>query len=329
MHTSSHPVVILVGNAAPELDADLRARYRVLDCPLAATERRTFCEQYGSVATIAVVVHRALFEADLIAALPQLRLVANLGVGYDNVDVAAAHRAGIIVTHTPGVLDDAVAELAVGLVLACLRHIPASDRYVRDGRWTTEGAMPLTGQLSGRTVGILGLGRIGRAVAERLDPFRCTIRYHSRRPVPDAPYAYVGNVLSLAEGADVLVVAAPASPGAAPLVDRHTLRALGPEGVLINIARGAVVDETAMTDLLLSGELGGAGLDVYRDEPHVPQALLDLEQVVLLPHVGSATSETRRAMAELLVQNIEHFVSSGSALTPVPDGQDAAVRATS
>jgi len=301
----SPTAVLLVGPTSPWLDAGLRASYDVVERP-------------GPDVTIAVVTGRSGFGPDLLDALPSLRLVANLGVGYDNVDVREARHRGVLVSNTPGVLDDAVAELAIGLVLATLRTLPAADRYVRAGRWVSEGAFPLQRQLSGMTVGILGLGRIGTAVADRLAGFRCRIVYHSRRPVPGSEQEYVDSPVALAELADVLVVTVPATPGAGPIVDRSVLEALGAEGVLVNVSRGSVVDEVALVELLTNRRLGGAGLDVYAHEPQVPDELLALDNVVLLPHVGSATTATRKSMADLLLANVASFVADGTLITPVP-----------
>lgn len=301
----NRPVVLRVGPPSPWLDATLRESYDVVEQPRADV-------------TVAVVTQLTEFGMDRFDALPALGLVANLGVGYDNVDLRAARERGVQVSNTPGVLNDAVAELTVGLVLGTLRNLPGADRYVRAGRWVAEGAFPLQRQLFGATVGILGLGRIGTAVAERLNPFGCHIAYHSRRPVPGTEHEYVDSPVALARLADVLIVTVPADATAGPIVDRPVLQALGPDGVLVNVARGSVVDEAALVEMLLDGSLGGAGLDVYRDEPLVPQELLQLDNVVLLPHVGSATTPTRRAMGELLLANVASFCADGSLVTPVP-----------
>ncbi|WP_278256432.1 2-hydroxyacid dehydrogenase [Nocardioides convexus] len=236
--------------------------------------------------------------ADLIAALPRLGVIVNHGVGYDNIDIPACLERGILVSHTPGVLDDAVAETALGLLIATRRRMVEADRFVRQGRWPEAGAFPLTGQVAGSTVGILGLGRIGRRLAEILLALGCTVSYHSRHEVPGVPYTYAPSARDLAAGVDNLVAIVPGGPATDGLVGRAVLDALGPDGVLVNVARGSVVDEDALVAALQEGRLGAAGLDVYAHEPEVPAALTALDNVVLLPHVGSGTEETRAAMRE-------------------------------
>jgi len=314
---AARTVVLLAGHPAPWLDDGLRRAYDVVALPPDEPSRTAVLAREGDRVDVLAVTGATGVDDALLAALPRLGLVANLGVGYDNVDVAAAHRRGVIVSNTPDVLTDAVAELTVGLALATVRRLAAADRYVRDGRWAADGAFPLTGQLGGSRVGVLGLGRIGRAVAERLSGFGCVVAYHSRREVAGVPYRYAGSPRALAASVDVLVVTVPAGAETHRIVDRAVLEALGPDGVLVNVARGSVVDEAALVELLVEGRLGGAGLDVYVDEPHVPEALLGLDSVVLLPHVGSATVPTRRAMADLVLANVAAFVRTGSAVTPV------------
>jgi lactate dehydrogenase-like 2-hydroxyacid dehydrogenase len=249
-------------------------------------------------------------------ALPDLRAVVNFGVGYDNVDVAEATRRGVVVSNTPDVLTDAVADLSVALVIDVLRGISAAERWLRRGEWAAGGRFPLTRDVRGATVGILGLGRIGRAVGERLEVFGAEIAYHSRRP-KDVAWTYLESPVALAEASDVLVVLTPGGEGTEHLVDAKVLDALGPEGYLVNVARGSVVDEDALVAALEEGRIAGAGLDVFADEPHVPTALLEREDVVLLPHVGSATVQTREAMARLVLDNIEAFLERGELVTPV------------
>lgn len=246
-------------------------------------------------------------KAELIEALPKLEIIACFGVGYDGVDVDAARRHGVIVTNTPDVLTDCVADLTLSLLLAVARRICAADRYVRAGRWL-QGPMPLASKVGGKTCGIVGLGRIGSAVAKRAEAFGMRIAYHGPRSKKNVPYRYYPSLTQLARDADYLVLTAPGGPETRHLVDAAVIDALGPEGTLINVARGSVVDEAALVDALKSGRLGAAGLDVYEHEPQVPETLMALENVVLLPHVGSATRETRAAMGELTVANLRaHF----------------------
>jgi len=256
-------------------------------------------------------------DAALIDALPKLEIISNFGVGYDAVDVARARARNIIITNTPDVLNDDVADLAIGLMLDVSRQLVLADRYVREGTWQQRGPMPLTRCVGGKTVGVLGLGRIGRAFAHRAEAMNCRVVYHNRRPRDDVSYTYVDSPRALAEASDFLVVITPGGPDTAQLVNREVLEALGPEGILINVARGSVVDEAALVATLREGTLGGAGLDVYADEPNVPAALLDMDNVVLLPHVGSATVETRAAMADLVVNNLRAHFAGNPPLTPV------------
>ncbi|PTD27173.1 2-hydroxyacid dehydrogenase [Sphingomonas fennica] len=256
-------------------------------------------------------------DAATIDRCPDLALIAVCAVGYDKVDVAHARARGIAVTNTPDVLTEDTADTAIALMFAVYRRVALYDRYVRDGRWEKEGPPPLARKLTGRRIGILGLGRIGSAIAKRCAPFAGEIAYHSRTPVPGAPYRYAADTVALAAGVDVLVVATPGGKGTAGLVDRAVLDALGPDGTLINIARGSVVDEDALVAALAEGRLGAAGLDVFAHEPHVPEALLAMENVVLLPHQGSATVETRKAMADLVIANVEAFFAGKPLLTPV------------
>ncbi|MCJ2033973.1 2-hydroxyacid dehydrogenase [Methylobacterium sp. J-068] len=261
---------------------------------------------------------QAPVDRTLIQRLPNLAVIASLGVGYDTIDTAAAAERGIIVTHTPDVLTDEVADLALGLLLATVRQIPQADRYLRGGHWPRQ-TYPLTPTLRGRTVGILGLGRIGRAIARRLEGFGVAIAYHGRRPQTDVPYAYHPTLLGLAEAADVLLVVAPGGPETTGLVDAAVLEALGPEGIVVNVARGSVIDEAALIQALRSGAILGAGLDVFAREPHVPPELIAMDHVVLLPHVGSASVQTRAAMGQLVVDNLVAFFDGRGPLTPVPE----------
>ncbi len=249
---------------------------------------------------------------------PKLQIVSNFGVGYDSIDAAWAGEHGLVVTNTPGVLDEEVADTALGLVLAAVRQLPAAERHLRAGRWIA-GAFPLSPTLRGRTVGIVGLGRIGKAVARRAEAFGLAIAYHGRNPQPGVPYPYHPTLVGLAEACDILVVITPGGPETRNLVGAEALRALGPNGILINVARGSVVDEEALIEALRSKTILGAGLDVFVDEPKVPQALLDLDHVVLLPHVGSASRHTRDAMGQLVVDNILSWMAGRPPLTPVAE----------
>jgi len=308
--------VLKVGPLKPSLTQTLADRYSALDLPM-DDARTEFLAEYGATVTAAVTSGRTGVDADLMAALPNLRAIVNFGVGYDTTDVDAATARGIGVSNTPEVLDDCVADTAVGLLIDTLRGFAAADRYVRAGRWVGEGNFPLTRKVSGARVGILGLGRIGSAIARRLDGFGCVISYHNRNAVAGSAYRYVSTLVELARDVDVLVVAAAGGAGTRGLVGRDVLEALGPNGYLINVARGSVVDEDALVEMLRAGALAGAGLDVFVDEPRVPEALLHLDNVVLLPHVGSGTVETRADMESLTLTNLDEFLSAGTLTTPV------------
>ncbi|MGH7019881.1 MAG: 2-hydroxyacid dehydrogenase [Brevundimonas sp.] len=273
--------------------------------------------EQAETATAYVVFGGSPASAELIDALPKLKLIAVHGVGYDGVDVAHARSRGVVVTNTPDVLTEDVADLALALTLNTLRALPLAEQHLRDGHWAAGERAPLTRRASGRRYGILGLGRIGAAIARRLEPLGGSIAYHSRRPVAGVPYAYHDSARSLAEVVDVLIIATPGGPTTDKLVDAEVLAALGPDGVLINIARGGVVDEDALIAALNQDHLFGAGLDVFAHEPNVPQALLDHPRCVLTPHVGSATIETRAAMAGLVVENLLAVLSDRPAITPV------------
>ncbi|ODT83505.1 MAG: hydroxyacid dehydrogenase [Pelagibacterium sp. SCN 64-44] len=246
-------------------------------------------------------------QADLMDKLPNLEIIASFGVGYDNIDVAAAKARNIRVTNTPDVLNDAVAEFAVGLMIALARRIPQGDRFVREGKWL-HGGFGLYSELTGKSVGILGLGRIGKEIATRLQAMKMRVVYHGRHQQPNQPYVYYDKLEDMARDCDWLVVIAPGGKGTEGIVSRQVLEQLGPQGYLVNVARGTLVDEAAMVALLANGGLGGAALDVFAEEPRVPEQLLGLDNVVLAPHQGSATQQTRDAMGALLVANLDrHF----------------------
>lgn len=285
--------------------------------PSDSTERSAFLAEHADGVRIAVCSGRIGVDSDLMRSLPALEAIVNFGVGYDATDVAQAAERGIPVSNTPDVLNDCVADTALALYLDTLRRVSAADRFVRAGRWNSGEGFPLTTRASGRTVGILGLGRIGAAIAQRLEAFGCRIHYHNRSERPDSGYTYHPSVLGLAKEVDVLIVAASGGPDSVGLVGEAELAALGAQGHLINIARGTVVDEQALVTALTEGTIAGAGLDVYENEPEVPEAFLALDNVVLLPHVGSGTRETRSDMAELVLANLRQYLRDGTLVTPI------------
>ena len=254
--------------------------------------------------------------AELIGRLPRLEIIAHFGVGYDQVDVAAARARNIVVTHTPDVLTDEVADLAMGLLLATVRRLPQADRYLRAGHWPAA-QFPLTASLRGRTLGILGLGRIGGAIAHRAAAFGLAIGYTGRTEKAGVAHRYHPDVAALAAASDILMVVAPGGPQTRHMVDAAVLRALGPDGILVNVARGSLVDEAALIAALRDGTIHAAGLDVYAVEPDVPADLVALDNVVLLPHVGSGSHKTRAVMGQLVVDNLVHWASGRGPLTPV------------
>ncbi|MGE0219593.1 2-hydroxyacid dehydrogenase [Mycolicibacterium sp.] len=310
--------VLQVGPLMPSLMRTLADDYAAPVLPDPGPAREAFLAERGPQIKAIVTSGRSGVDAALMEALPNLGAVINFGVGYDTTDVDAAARLGVAVSNTPDVLTDCVADTAVGLLIDTLRQFTASDRYVRAGRWPVDGMYPLTRQVSNTRVGIIGLGRIGGAIAKRLNAFGCTISYHNRHEVPDSPYTYVVSPVELAREVDVLVIAAAGGDGTRGLVSREVLDALGPEGYLINVARGSVIDQDALVDALVNRRLAGAGLDVFVGEPAVPEELFGLDTVVLLPHVGSGTVQTRAAMEDLTLRNLDAFLRTGELVTPVP-----------
>jgi hydroxypyruvate reductase len=256
-------------------------------------------------------------DAALVAALPNLKVISSFGVGLDKIAVAEAQARGIAVGYTPDVLNDCVADTAFGLLIDAARSFSAADRFVRCGAWP-RGAFPLTRKVSGARLGLVGMGRIGRTIAQRSTGFEMAVRYHARRPVADVPWEYEASLIELARWADFLVVITAGGEATRHLIDASVLDALGPEGFLINVARGSVVDEAALVAALQDRRIAGAGLDVFENEPQVPPPLMALDNVVLLPHVASATRETRQAMADRVFDNLQSFFAEGRLLSAAP-----------
>ena len=254
--------------------------------------------------------------AEVMDALPKLEIISCFGVGVDGVDLEAAKKRGLIVTNTPDVLNECVADLAMGLTLATMRRISLGDRFVRAGSWV-KGEFSLTQKVGGKIMGILGYGRIGKAIAKRAEAFGMRIVYNGRKPQADVAHKYYANLTEMAHDCDVLLAICPGGAATRHLVNAEVLKALGPEGTLINVARGSVVDEQALVKALAEGSLGAAGLDVYESEPRVPEALFGMDQVVLQPHVASATHETRMAMGVLTADNLRTHFAGKPVLTPV------------
>ena len=271
-----------------------------------------------NIRAIVATGHPPKIDAALMSRFPRLEIVPSLGVGYDHIDAAWAGQHGIIVTHTPGVLDAETADTAIALLLNAVKRMPQAERYLRAGLWP-KGPFPLSASLSGRRMGILGLGRIGKEIAKRALSFGVEVVYHGRKPQDGAPYLYYPTLLSMAQAVDLLMISAPGGASTKKIVNREVLEALGPNGVLVNIARGSLVDEAELIEALTNGTILAAGLDVFEHEPHVPEALIKLDNVVLTPHVGSATVPTRNAMANLVVENLFSWIDGKGPLTPVPE----------
>jgi len=310
---------LLVTAALPPFLADpLHADYRCHDYA-AASDRDALLASVSARIRGLVQGGGTVTPTTLLDALPNLEIISVFGVGYDGVPTGYCRDRGIKVTNTPDVLTDDVADVAVALILMTGRGFVRADKFVRDGEWTRR-SPPLTTKLSGQTVGILGLGRIGKAIAARVAAMGMHVAYTGRKP-QDVPFRYVADLASLASEVDFLVVACPGGPATRHLVDARILAALGGKGTLVNIARGSIVDEAALVRALGDGTIKAAGLDVFENEPQVPQALLGMDNVVLLPHVGSATHQTRKAMADLCKANVDRWFAQGKVLTLVPELQ--------
>ncbi|MDX8533478.1 2-hydroxyacid dehydrogenase [Mesorhizobium sp. VK25A] len=271
-------------------------------------------------ATVRGIASYAGISAAMIDALPKLEIIASFGVGYDSVDANHAAKRGVMVTNTPDVLTEEVADTAIGLLINTVRELYAAEKWLRDGDWVEKGNYRLSRlTLRGRSVGIFGMGRIGRAIARRIEAFGLPIAYHNRRQVEGLAYEYHATLKGLAEAVDTLICVAPGGASTEKAINAEVLAALGSNGVFVNIGRGSTVDEAALAVALESGTIAAAGLDVFADEPNVPQALLDAPSTSLLPHVGSASEHTRRAMADLCVDNLVAWFAERRPLTPVPE----------
>jgi len=277
-------------------------------------------EAFTKVTAFVGVGSAAKVDRKLLAMFPNVKMISIFGVGYDGIDVAAAKERGIQVTHTPDVLTDDVADLAMGLILSIGRRIPQSDKFVRNGDWVSE-PFTMTHKVTGTRLGVVGLGRIGQAIAKRAAAFDMTIAYTGRRAKTNAPFRYYPTASELAANSDYLVVAVPGGDDTKNMINTQVLKALGPKGIVINIARGSVVDQTALIQALKDKSIAGAGLDVFWDEPNIDPQFFKLQNVVLTPHNGSNTHETRRAMADLALANLKAFFEERPLLTLIPECQ--------
>lgn len=317
----SKPDLLLIAPIYPPSMAQLDAGYTVhryweaADKPALLTKIAATCE---AVATSG----GAGIKAEVIKALPKLRMVSCFGVGYDGVDMAACLAAGIKVSNTPDVLNECVADTAWMLLLATVRRAVSNDKFVRSGAWQ-KGNAPLTDKVWGETLGIVGLGRIGRAIARRAEGFGMKIVYHGRNRQSDVAYDYYADLVAMAKVAKVVLVITPGGKGTENIINARVLEALGKKGYLINVSRGTTVDDAALIKALQEGSIAGAGLDVFVDEPRVPEAYLALDNVVLQPHVGSGTVATRTAMGQLVVDNLAAWFAGKPLLTEVPETRAA------
>ena len=306
--------VLIIGALLPSLQEAVETHFdatRFWELP----DQDTWLAQNGERIK-AIVTSGALgASSEVIAKLPKLEAIFSFGVGYDSIAVDAARDRGIVVTNTPEVLDDCVADTAMALTLDVMRRYSEADRFLRAGQWP-KGKFPLASKIGNKKIGIVGLGNIGEAIAKRATAFDMQVLYHNRKPKAGVAYQYYADLDAMITDCDVLVLAVPGGKSTEGLIDAKRLGLLGSKGFLVNIARGSVIDQAALIDALREGRIAGAGLDVYEDEPNVPQALIEMDNVVLLPHIGSATSETRRAMGELQLANIERFVTEGTLVTP-------------
>jgi hypothetical protein len=311
------PEVLLIGPLRPVLAKGL-TEFTVHSLA-GATDRDALLASIAHLRAMAVSAPVLPIDDALLTRLPKLEIISSFGVGYDHIDAVVAAKRGIVVTHTPDVLTEEVADTAIGLLLCTVRELPQGERHVRAGKWP-KGNYPLSrATLRNRTVGLVGMGRIGLAIARRLEAFGVPIVYHTRQPRPELAYRHYPQLIDMARAVDTLVVIVPGGPATRNMIDTPVLEALGPDGILINVARGSVVDEDALIAALRERKIMAAGLDVFVKEPEVPKELLTMENVVLLPHLGSASVFTREKMDQLLVDNIRAWAAGKPPLTPVPE----------
>jgi lactate dehydrogenase-like 2-hydroxyacid dehydrogenase len=308
--------VVLFGPPKPTIVRGLETACTIYKA-VEASDRDAFIAEHGQVRAIACA--QGQMSASLLERFPKLEIVASFGVGYDNVDVKYAAAHGIIVTNTPEVLTEEVADTALGLLLCTVRELPCAERHVRAGLWAKQGFPLSKATLRNRTVGMVGMGAIGQAIARRLDAFGVPVVYHTRQPRPGISYRHYPKLIDMARDVDTLLIIVPGGPATANMINAEVLDALGPNGIVINMARGSVVDEPALIKALQDKRIMAAGLDVYVNEPEVPQALIEMENVVLLPHVGSASVYTRDKMDQLVADNILAWAAGKPPLSPVPE----------
>jgi lactate dehydrogenase-like 2-hydroxyacid dehydrogenase len=313
------PDVLLIGARKPVLVGGLEPKVN-LHYLLEAKDQNAFIKSIGDkIRAFAVAYTANKVDAAFMQRFPKLEQISSFGVGYDHIDAKWAGAHGIIVTNTPEVLNEEVADTALGLLLCTVREFPQAERFLRAGKWP-QGQYPLTkATLRNRTVGMVGMGRIGKAIARRLEAFGVPVVYHSRKPQAGVNYKYYPKLIDMARDVDTLMVIVPGGPATANMINAEVLKALGPQGILINMARGSVVDEPALIEALKNRTIYSAGLDVFAKEPHVPKELLEMDHIVMFPHLGSSTEVTRAAMDQMVVDNILAWAAGKAPLTPVPE----------
>jgi lactate dehydrogenase-like 2-hydroxyacid dehydrogenase len=317
---ASERTEVLMLAPKPQIAVGLEEAFTVLRAWEAPDKDKFIADVAPRVRAIATPGHWAPVRSDMMARFPKLEIVSSFGVGYDHVDARWAGERGIVVTNTPEVLTEEVADTATGLLLATVRQFPQAERYLRAGNWPKSGDYPLCkSTLRNRTVGIVGLGRIGKAIARRLEAMQVPVVYHGRNKQEGVPYRYYAKVLDMARDVDVLLLVAPGGAETRHIVNAEVLKALGSDGILINVGRGSLVDEDALIAALKDGTIMTAGLDVYAKEPQVPAELIAMDHVVLWPHLGSSTEHTRRAMDMLVVDNLKAWGQGKPPLTPVAE----------
>ncbi len=316
---SEKPDILLIGPPKPVIVNGLAPLFTVHRPPDPKNRDGFIGSVADRVRGIAMTHTAEPIDAALMGRLPRLEIVSSFGVGYDHIDAKWAGEHGIVATNTPEVLNEEVADTALGLLLCTVREFPQAERYVRAGKWATKGYPLSKATLRDRTVGMVGMGRIGKAIARRLEAFGVPIVYHSRNAQPDVPYRHYPKLVDMARDVDTLMVIVPGGPATQNMINAEVLEALGPNGILINMARGSVVDEPALIRALQQNKILAAGLDVYVDEPQVPRELIAMENVVLFPHVGSASEWTRTKMDQLVVDNLAAWAAGKGPLTPVPE----------
>jgi len=317
---SSEKVDLLIyGPVRPILENGFSDQYVLHMAESRADLERLTPETIAKIRGMAVTYHMVSADAKALSHFPKLEIIASFGVGYDHVDSAYAREHNIVVTNTPDVLTEEVADVAMGLLISTVREFVKADRYLRSGLWQTQSYPLSVGSLRDRKVGIVGMGRIGQAIGRRLDASRVPVVYHSRKPSADVSYKHYPDLIEMAKAVDTLIVIVPGGAATANLVNAEVLKALGPRGVVINVARGSVVDEQALIAALKSGTILAAGLDVFAKEPAVPEELRGMQNVVLLPHIGSASVVTRNAMDQMVVDNLKAWFAGKPPLSPVAE----------